>query len=359
MAKILVGLSGGVDSSVTAALLLEQGHEVVAGYMKNWINQEGIPGDCPWEEDLQDATAVAEKLGIELRVVDLIDAYKERIVDYLVDGYAMGYTPNPDVFCNREMKFGIFLEYALAQGFDGVATGHYARVTHDDHGEAHLLRGLDNNKDQSYFLSMMTQEQLQKAYFPIGEYQKAHVRELAEKFELPTAKKKDSQGICFIGQIKMKDFLKHYLPNKPGNIITRDGKVMGKHEGLHFYTIGQRKGHGVASPIEGKAYVVVAKNQEKNQLIVGWDDPNSDQLYSCTWRVANLSWQDPSSQDKVLLIQPRYRSPAIESQITYLSDEQVEIKFSIAQRAIAAGQICAFYRGDELVGAGIFENCID
>jgi len=251
VARILVGLSGGVDSSVAAALLLEQGHEVVGGYMKNWINEEGLPGDCPWERDLEDAHAVAQTLGIEFRVIDLIDQYRQRIVDYLLEGYRDGITPNPDVMCNREMKFGVFLDYALEQGFAGVGTGHYARARNRPDDSAVILRGADPNKDQSYFLAMMTQRQVKHAFFPAGEMLKPEVRDAARRFGLPTAEKKDSQGICFIGNIKMTDFLRHYVPDSPGEIVDLEGRVMGQHEGLHLYTLGQRKGHGVASPREG------------------------------------------------------------------------------------------------------------
>ena len=272
MAKVLVGLSGGVDSSVAAALMLEQGHEVVGAYMKNWINADGLPGDCPWEEDVNDAHAVADKLGIEFRVVDLITQYQERIVDYLLEGYRSGITPNPDVYCNREMKFGVFLDYALEQGFEYVATGHYARRREMEDGSVSIIRGADPNKDQSYFLSLMQQQQAKHALFPVGEMLKPEVRKRAEAFELPTAKKKDSQGICFIGNVKMSDFLRHYVPDSPGDIVDVSGKVRGQHKGLHLYTLGQRKGHGVASPKEGVAFVVVGKNSEKNQLIVGFED---------------------------------------------------------------------------------------
>ena len=209
MAKVLVGLSGGVDSAVAAALLVEQGHEVAAGYMKNWINDEGIPGECPWEQDIEDGRAVAKSLGIEFRVIDLIDSYKDRIVEYLIEGYRSGITPNPDVWCNREMKFGVFLDYALSQGFEHVATGHYARRRELPDGSAAILRGADPNKDQSYFLSLMTQRQAAHALFPTGEMLKPEVRATARRFHLPVAEKKDSQGICFLGQVKMSDFLSH------------------------------------------------------------------------------------------------------------------------------------------------------
>ena len=187
MAKVMVGLSGGVDSAVAAALLLEQGHEVVGGYMKNWMNEEGIPGDCPWEQDIEDAHAVARTLGIEFRVIDLIDSYKEKIVEYLVGGYEEGLTPNPDVWCNRKMKFGVFLDYAVSQGFEAVGTGHYARRRVLSNGQAAILRGADPNKDQSYFLSLMTQYQVAHALFPTGEMLKPEVRETARRFRLPVA----------------------------------------------------------------------------------------------------------------------------------------------------------------------------
>ncbi|HSP44306.1 MAG TPA: tRNA 2-thiouridine(34) synthase MnmA, partial [Luteolibacter sp.] len=210
-------------------------------------------GDCPWEQDIVDARAVAARLGIEFRVIDLIDSYRARIVDYLVEGYRSGITPNPDVWCNREMKFGVFLDYALSQGFEFVGTGHYARRRNLTDVAAAILRGADPNKDQSYFLALMTQFQAAHALFPTGEMLKPEVRETARRFDLPVAVKKDSQGICFLGQVKMSDFLSHYIPDEPGEIVDADGRVLGSHRGLHLYTMGQRKGHGVASPREGMA----------------------------------------------------------------------------------------------------------
>jgi len=358
MAKILVGLSGGVDSSLAAALLLEQGHEVVGGYMKNWINTDDIPGDCPWEQDLEDAHAVAKVLGIEFRVVDLIDHYKERIVDYMLKGYREGITPNPDVFCNREMKFGVFLDYALEQGFEAVGTGHYARRRGGENGEsAQLWRGSDPNKDQSYFLSMMTQEQINHARFPVGEMLKTEVRAQSEKFGLPTAQKKDSQGICFIGNVKMSDFLTHYVPDNPGEIVNTDGKVMGKHRGLHLYTLGQRRGHGVASPKTGVAYVVVRKDFTTNQLVVGYDQPDTDGLYTSIWKIGSLSSLGADySKPFDCLIQPRYRSQAEPARVEPVGDELVSITFQQSQRALTPGQICAFYDNARLIGAGVFEE---
>ena len=357
MAKVLVGLSGGVDSAVAAALLVEQGHEVAAGYMKNWINEEGIPGDCPWQQDIEDAHAVARKLGIEFRVIDLIDSYRARIVDHLIEGYRSGVTPNPDVWCNREMKFGVFLDYALGQGFERVATGHYARRRDLAGGMPAILRGADPNKDQSYFLSLMTPRQVGHAMFPTGELLKPEVREVARRFDLPVAAKKDSQGICFLGQVKMSDFLRHYVPDNPGEIVDTEGRVMGAHRGLHLYTLGQRKGHGVASPREGMAYVVVGKDLANNRLIVGWDVPQSAGLYAKSCIVGTLSSiNEPVASFKRVEAQPRYRSRAEPAAVEDLGSGRIRITFATPQRAIAPGQICAFYDGGRLLGGGVFET---
>lgn len=352
----MVGLSGGVDSSAAAALLIEQGHEVVGAYMKNWINEEGLPGECPWERDLEDAHAVAKTLGIEFRVVDLIDQYRARIVDYLLEGYRDGITPNPDVMCNREMKFGIFLEYALDQGFEAVATGHYARRRERADGAADLLRGADPNKDQSYFLAMMTQHQVKHARFPAGEMLKPEVREVARRFDLPTAEKKDSQGICFIGNIKMSDFLRHHVPDSPGEIIDLEGKVLGRHDGLHLYTLGQRKGHGVASPRSGMAYVVVGKNPEKNQLLLGWDELETRGLYADTCRVGSLSWINEAVTFGRAEVQPRYRAKSEAVEVEECGEGKLALTFARPQRALTPGQICAFYDGGRLLGGGVFES---
>lgn len=357
MAKVLVGLSGGVDSSVAAALMVEQGHEVTGAYMKNWINTDNIPGDCPWQQDVDDAYAVAQKLGIEFRVVDLIEQYQSKIVDYLLDGYRSGITPNPDVYCNREMKFGVFLEYALSQGFEYVATGHYARKRDRADSTADILRGADSNKDQSYFLALMEQHQAKHALFPCGEMQKPEVRAVAERFDLPTAGKKDSQGICFIGNVKMSDFLSHYVPDKPGNIVDVSGKKLGKHKGLHLYTLGQRKGHGVASPREGMAYVVVGKNAEKNELIVGYDEPDTEGLYTKKCTVGTVSWVNkPIDSVRKVEAQPRYRAKGEPVVVTPLKNGKYNLEFVRPQRAITPGQICAFYENGVLLGGGVFES---
>jgi len=357
---VLVGLSGGVDSAVAAALLVEQGHEVTGGYMKNWINDEGIPGDCPWQRDIEDARAVARTLGIEFRVIDLIDSYRECIVDYLIEGYRAGITPNPDVWCNREMKFGVFLDYALSQDFECVATGHYARRRTLADGSAAILRGADPNKDQSYFLSLMTRKQAAHALFPAGEMLKPQVRETARRFHLPVSEKKDSQGICFLGKVKMSDFLRHYLPDSPGEIVDLSGKVLGEHRGLHLYTLGQRKGHGVASPREGMAYVVVGKDAAENRLIVGWDAPGSKGLYTRECSVGMLSSiHEPFDSRRPVEAQPRYRAKAEPAMLQPLGGGRARLEFQRPQRAIAPGQICAFYDGGRLLGGGVFERALD
>ena len=357
MAKILVGLSGGVDSSVAAALMVEQGHEVVGAYMKNWINTDNVPGDCPWENDVVDAHAVAKKLGIEFRVVDLIDQYQDRIVDYLLEGYRSGITPNPDVYCNREMKFGVFLDYALAQGFEYVATGHYARKRDRPDGTSDILRGSDTNKDQSYFLALMEQHQAKHALFPCGEMLKPEVREVAERFELPTAQKKDSQWICFIGNVKMTDFLRHYVPDRPGNIVDTEGKRLGRHKGLHLYTLGQRKGHGVASPRDGVAYVVVGKDLKKNELIVGYNEAETPGLFASKSVVGTVSWVNkPVTTKRKIEAQPRYRAKGEPVWVTPREDGKLDVEFIRPQRALTPGQICGFYENGVLLGGGVFET---
>lgn len=361
MAKILVGLSGGVDSSVAAALLAKQGHEVTGAYMKNWINEENIAGHCPWMEDIEDARRVAEKLGIGFEVVNLMRDYRERVVRYLLEGYAEGVTPNPDVMCNREMKFGVFLEHAMASGYEGVATGHYARIERGEGASPRLLRGRDPGKDQSYFLALLQARQVERAWFPVGDLLKAEVRDLARKFDLPTAGKKDSQGICFIGEVKMRDFLRAFVPDQPGEIVTTDGKIVGRHEGLHLYTLGQRKGHGVASPVHKLAYVVVGKDATQNRLIVGFDSEETPGLYATSCRLSHLSWTGrplASGESHRVRAQPRYRNPAPLATLVIKADGQgAELVYDEPQRALTPGQICAFYdtnANETLLGGAIF-----
>ena len=360
MAKILVALSGGVDSAAAAALLTEQGHEVVAAYMKNWVNDENIPGECPWERDIEDALGVCRKLGIELRVVDLIEQYRSRVVNYLIEGYRAGSTPNPDVLCNREMKFGVLLDYALEQGFTSVATGHYANRL-DVPGEgSYVLRGADRNKDQSYFLALMRPAQIAHAVFPVGQITKPQVRELARRFGLPNAEKKDSQGICFIGQVKMSDFLRHYLPDNPGDIVDIHGRVLGRHDGLHLFTMGQRKGHHVASPREGVAYVVVGKDLKRNRLILGYEGEDTPGLYTRSAVIGSVTNTLQPLPERVMA-QPRYRAAAVHAACTALGNNKYRLDFDAPVRALALGQVCAFYapdadRGERLLGGGFFEE---
>lgn len=358
MARILAALSGGVDSSAAAALLVQQGHDVVGAYMKNWINEENIVGNCPWEEDINDARAVAEKLGIEFRIVNLMQDYRTRVVNYLLEGYQRGITPNPDVMCNREMKFGVFLDYAKEEGFEKVATGHYAQLERQEDGSASILRGLDGNKDQTYFLALLQQEQTDSALFPIGHLPKPEVREIAEKFALPNARKKDSQGICFIGEVKMSDFLDAFVPKKPGKIVNTGGEVLGDHDGLHLYTLGQRRGVGVASPVFKKAFVVVEKREASNELVVGFDELETPRLYASRCEVSDISFVNKAfaQGEADLLAQPRYRTSAEPFELEFFDSEAgfAKMRFAEPQRALTPGQICAFYKGNELLGGGVF-----
>jgi tRNA-uridine 2-sulfurtransferase len=350
----LVALSGGVDSSVAAALLMEQGVPVEAAYMKNWINEINVVGDCPWQQDVEDAARAAQTLGIPFRVVNLMEAYKGRIVDYLLREYAEGLTPNPDVMCNREIKFGVFLDYALAEGFTAVATGHYAR-THNSSAGVQLLEGVDPNKDQSYFLALMTARQVAHARFPIGHLRKPEVRAQARRFGLPNAEKKDSQGICFIGEVRMSDFLRAYLPDAPGDIVDVQGQRRGRHRGLHYYTIGQAKGLGVFSAVEGEKYVVVDKRPDTQELVVAFDRPDSPLLYAREARLRRVNWLvPPPERDLRIEARPRYRAPRRPA--WWRPDGAAEgwVVFDEPQRALSPGQICALHDGERVLGGGVF-----
>lgn len=349
-------MSGGVDSSVAALQLQRRGCTIVGAYMKNWINEDNVIGHCPWMQDIDDARAVCDRLGIEFRVVNLMRDYRERVVAYLLEGYARGLTPNPDIMCNREMKFGVFRAWARAEGFAAVATGHYARrVVHAD-GTCDLLEGADKNKDQSYFLTLLSQEQLQDARFPIGDLPKPELRRLAREAGLPTADKKDSQGICFIGEVKMADFLRAYVPDAPGPIVrATDGREVGRHRGLHFYTLGQRRGIGVPSNTDHEAYVVVGKRAEDRALLVAFDRPDSPGLFQPEVRVHSLSWIGrPVTAAGRLEGRVRYRDPRVPLEFIPESGGTALIRFTTPQRGLAAGQILAFYDGEKLLGGGVY-----
>jgi tRNA-uridine 2-sulfurtransferase len=345
-----------VDSAVAAALLVRAGHEVSAAYMKNWVNEAGVPGECPWEQDAADAEAVARTLGIPFEVVDLTREYHNRIVLYLLNGYEDGVTPNPDVLCNREMKFGVFRTCAEARGIAAVATGHYARRRVHGDGSVDVLEGADGNKDQSYFLALLRQEQGRAARFPVGDLAKPRVRELAREFGLPVADKKDSQGICFIGRVKMADFLRAYVPDKPGPVVGVDGRVLGGHRGLHLYTLGQRRGIGVASPHHGEAYVVVGKRREDNALVIALDREDSPGLYARRCTVGALSWVNRELSGTVgIQARPRYRAAKVPVRVE-VAEGRAAVEFTEPQRALAPGQICAFYDGEVLLGGGVFQE---
>ena len=392
--KIVVGLSGGVDSSVTAYLLQQQGHEVIGLFMRNWNDASvTLEDECPWIEDSNDALLVAQKLGIPYQVIDMSELYKERIVDYMFDEYQKGRTPNPDVLCNREVKFDVFMKTALSLGAEKVATGHYARVesTFDDNGKEifHLLAGKDNNKDQSYFLCQLSQDQLSKALFPIGELTKPEVREIAKEQGLVTADKKDSQGLCFIGKVSLPTFLQQQLVPREGEIVEifndfagyakpqpkfnskqeeleylsakidykkEDGKVIGKHQGAQFFTIGQSKGLGIGGHKE--SCFIISREMENNIIFVG-EGRNFPGLFRKALKIdkAEVHWvrEDlrlKNGESMPVLARIRYRQ-ALEKATIYQYEEGFYMEFENPQSAIAEGQFAAWYLDDELVGSGV------
>lgn len=354
---VVVALSGGVDSAVAAAQLAESGYRVHGVYMKNWINEDRIAGDCPWQQDIKDAAAVADHLGISFEVVNFMRDYRERIVDYLIAGYARGLTPNPDVMCNREMKFGVLLDWALERGYGAVATGHYCQLTDSVGGAVPaLLEGADPNKDQSYFLCLLRPQQLARARFPIGHLHKPQVRALARAAGLPNAGKKDSQGICFIGQVKMNDFLEQFIPPSPGPIVSASGVVLGEHKGLHRYTLGQRRGIGIPSNADNEFYVVIAKRLTSNELVVAFESSRPEPIWHKAMDLHQLSWlcSEPPREPCELEARVRYRDPRVPIRFEPLGAEGGRITFREPQRALASGQICAIYDGPRVLGGGVY-----
>ena len=393
MKRVIVGLSGGVDSSVTAYLLKEQGYEVIGLFMKNWHDDSvTISNECPWLEDSNDALIVAEKLGIPFQVVDLSEQYKERIVDYMFDEYEKGRTPNPDVLCNREIKFDVFMDIAMNLGADYVATGHYCRKETEiiDGEPVHkLLAGKDNHKDQSYFLCQLSQAQLSKALFPIGELTKPEVREIAKEADLITAEKKDSQGLCFIGKVRLPEFLQQKLQPKEGVIVQipndagiferdapeftskeeeldfyatkfkyrqTDGKVVGKHQGAHYFTKGQRKGLAVGGTKE--PLFVIETDVHENVIYAG-EGKNHQGLYRSVLFVSNEEehWVREDlklAQHETMEVEARirYRQP-LEKATLYKAENGLFVEFENPQSAIQEGQFVAWYHDEELLGSGV------
>ena len=373
--KVLVGLSGGVDSSVAAALLQKQGHEVIGAFMKNWTDTKDVAGVCDWKNDKRDAQRVAAKLGIPLIVLDYQKEYRQHVVDYMFEEYSRGRTPNPDVMCNNAVKFGPFLEAAQKLGADKISTGHYAGVTSSvipeirnanypgsQEKEYRLLQAKDVDKDQTYFLHRLNQQQLSKTIFPLSNYTKKEVRQLAKDFDLPTADRKESMGVCFIGDINVKEFLKQKIKPQPGDVVTTNGKKVGEHEGLAYYTIGQR--HGVGNIGGTQPLFVVEKRNEKNELVVATEDDPA--LYKkeiplidmhwipplSSWNLAEKNIRDLTEKERILKCQVRFRHRQ-DLQEGVLKDNILHMNQK--QRAIAPGQFAVLYKDGQCLGGGIIE----
>ncbi len=355
--RVVVGMSGGVDSSVTALLLKEQGYDVIGIFMKNWDDTDEN-GVCTATEDYKDVAKVADQIGIPYYSVNFEKEYWDRVFEYFLAEYRAGRTPNPDIMCNKEIKFKAFLDYALDLGADYVATGHYAQVVRDEDGLTHMLRGVDNNKDQTYFLSQLSQEQLAKTMFPLGGMEKSEVRAIAQRANLATAKKKDSTGVCFIGEKNFKQFLSHYLPAQKGNMVTLDGEVKGQHDGLMYYTIGQRQGLGIGGG--GKTqepWFVVGKDLATNTLYVG-QGFHHPALYADHLDASDIHFTNQSGQPEEFKCTAkfRYRQQDVPVTVRLLADNRAEVYFDEPVRAITPGQAVVFYDGMECLGGGLIDR---
>ena len=352
--KIIVGISGGVDSAVAALLLKREGHEVSGLFMKNW-EEDDTASHCSAAEDLKAAQGVCNALGIELRTVNFATEYWDNVFEYFLDEHRAGRTPNPDVLCNREIKFKSFLEHALALGADKIATGHYARVVETD-GRFRLLKGRDAAKDQSYFLHAIGQRELAKALFPVGEIEKTEVRRLAREAGLPNFDRKDSTGICFIGERDFKSFLARYVPGQPGEIRSVDGAVRGRHEGVAYYTIGQRQGLGIGGP--GAPWYVVGKDMARNILYVAQGDEHPA-LYSRGLTAIAPHWIAGTPPAKRRLsAKARYRQADQPCTIVDVNESGLRVEFDAPQRAVTPGQSVVFYDGEECLGGGVIEQAV-
>jgi len=363
--KVVLGLSGGVDSAVAAYLLKEQGYEVIAVFMRNWdstLNNDilGNPtnGDdiCPQEQDYNDAKKVADHLGIELRRVDFIKEYWDHVFTYFLEEYAKGRTPNPDILCNKHIKFKAFLDYALSIDADYIATGHYARVQHNEGAESIMLRGVDDNKDQTYFLCQLNQKQLQASLFPIGELTKPEVRKLAEDLNIPVAHKKDSTGICFIGERDFREFLKNYIPAKNGKIVDIETKnIIGEHQGIMYYTIGQRKGLNIGG--KGGPWFVVGKEYDDNILYVASGD-QSKWLMSHGCLVTDVNWisHDKPAGEYDCSAKFRYRQKDNDVSLHFIDDTTLYVTFKQPVKSVTPGQAAVFYQGEVCLGGGTIEK---
>ncbi|EHJ93138.1 tRNA-specific 2-thiouridylase mnmA [Vreelandella boliviensis LC1] len=352
--KVIVGMSGGVDSSVSALLLMQQGYEVEGLFMKNWDEDDGTEY-CTAKEDLADAEAVCAKLGIKLHTANFAAEYWDNVFEHFLAEYKAGRTPNPDILCNREIKFKVFLEYAEMLGADKIATGHYVRQGMRN-GRPRLLKGLDGNKDQSYFLHAVPEAAIARTLFPVGELEKPAVRALAEQHELITAKKKDSTGICFIGERRFRDFLQQYLPAQPGTIETPDGDVIGEHMGLMYYTLGQRQGLGIGglANYSEEPWYVAAKDLDRN-VLVAVQGKHDQLLYSDTLTTEAMDWVagEPPVQQGRFTAKTRYRQSDCDCEMRALPDGGVEVTFDDPQWAVTPGQSLVLYDGDICLGGGV------